>query len=355
MGKIKLFFSDEPEKELAGRTSLSQRTRLGQIFTPYAIAKCMAQWVTARKSPASVLDPALGLGIFLRCLLEDEENAGSKMTGYEVDAETAQATQLLFTFNGYTHINFRNANFLKETWDEKFDAILCNPPYRKFRGLADKDEMVAAVEQHTGIKISRASNLYIFFLIKLIWQLADGGRAAVILPFEFLNADYGKPVKQLLLDQGILRKVLILGEALQPFDDVITTACILCLERSPQDTAPEFITVDTQQELTTIAANFNSEDGLHSQPDGKNRFIRTAGQKWHVPAHLHSVEMAAHFVPLSTFGKVMRGIATGDNGYFVITEDKREQFELDGIVSSPVWQNPVLRRTTCLEMMIFPH
>ena len=233
MGKIKSFFSDEPEKELAGRTSLSQRTRLGQVFTPYAIAKCMALWVSARKSPVSVLDPALGLGIFLRCLLEDEKNAGSEMTGYEVDAETAQAAQQLFTLNGYTQIDIRNTNFLTANWDEKFDAILCNPPYRKFRGLADKEAMVAAVEQHTGIKISRAANLYIFFLIKLIWQLAEGGRAAVILPFEFLNADYGKPVKQLLLDQGILRKVLILGEALQPFDDVITTACILCLERRP--------------------------------------------------------------------------------------------------------------------------
>ncbi len=151
----------------------------------------------------------------------------------------------------------------------------------------------------------------------------------MILPFEFLNADYGKPVKQLLLDQGILRKVLILGEALQPFDDVITTACILCLERGPQDTSPEFITVHKLDELTDIAANFKSEDGLHSQSDGKNRSIRTAGQKWHVPAHLHSAEMAAQLVPLSTFGKVMRGIATGDNGFFVISEEQREQYELD--------------------------
>ena len=34
-------------------------------------------------------------------------------------------------------------------------------------------------------------------------------------------------------------------------------------------------------------------------------------------------------MPLSTFGKVMRGIATGDNGFFVISEEQREQYELD--------------------------
>src|SRR3972149_1073081 len=65
-----LFFSDQPEKTYAARLPWTQRKRLGQVFTPYEIAKFMAQWVTCRQFPAAVLDPALGLGIFLRALLE---------------------------------------------------------------------------------------------------------------------------------------------------------------------------------------------------------------------------------------------------------------------------------------------
>ncbi|MRR30635.1 methyltransferase domain-containing protein, partial [bacterium] len=328
MGKIESFFSDEPEIEVTGRRSRVQRIGLGQVFTPYAIAKCMAQWVSARKSPITLLDPAMGMGVFLRCLLEDEKNSGCKMTGYEIDAETIQAAKLLFASFGYAQLDFRHTNFLTANWDEKFDAILCNPPYRKFRGLAAKDEMVAVVERHTGIKISRAANLYVYFLIKLIWQLAEGGRAAVILPFEFLNADYGGPVKQWMLDQEILRKVLVLGEALQPFDDVITTACILCLERSPQVALPEVVTIDSLEELTAIAANFKNEDISNNPTDGKKRQIRKAGEKWHVSVQPHTTEGGVHLVPLSTFGRVMRGIATGDNSFFVITEDQREQYDL---------------------------
>ncbi|HWR65149.1 MAG TPA: N-6 DNA methylase [Bellilinea sp.] len=328
MSELNRFFSDAPEIQTAAHTTREQRTRLGQVFTPYAIAKCMAQWVSARRSPASVLDPALGLGVFLRCLLEDEKNAGSKMTGFEVDPETAAAAKHLFESSGYAHIKVENSNYLEADWESKFDAILCNPPYRKFRGLPDKEQMATTFMRHTGITFSRAANLYIFFLIKLIWQLAEGGRAAVILPFEFLNADYGVPVKQLLLDHGILRKVLILGEALQPFTVVITTACILCLERSAQSNPPEFVTVHSMEELSAIAARFKHEDGSSQASTGNGQAVRSPGEKWLVPMRLNQAANKK-MVPLSTFGKVMRGIATGDNAFFVISEAQREQAELD--------------------------
>jgi len=329
MSDLNRFFSDAPEIQAAAHTSRDHRTRLGQVFTPYAIAKCMAQWVSAKRSPINVLDPALGLGVFLRCLLEDEKNAGSNMAGFEIDPETAEAARQLFTSSGYAHIEIEIANYLETDWSAKYDAILCNPPYRNFRGLPDKDQLGSSVKQYTGITISRAANLYIFFLVKLIWQLAEGGRAAVILPFEFLNADYGVPVKQLLLDQGILRKVLILGEALQPFDEVITTACILCLERTPQSTPPELITVHSIEELSTIAAGFNLEDGSGQASNGKVQATRSPGEKWHVPLNLNRTPINENMVPLSTFGKVMRGIATGDNSFFVISEAQRQQAALD--------------------------
>lgn len=328
MSQSNRFFSDDPEIQTAALITREQRTRLGQVFTPFTIAKCMAQWVSAKSFPASVLDPALGLGIFLRCLLEDEKNAKSKMTGYEVDPGTAETARQLFISSGYAHVEIVDANYLESDWESRYDAILCNPPYRKFRGLPGKDKLVATVKRQTGITISQAANLYIFFLVKLIWQLAEGGRAAVILPFEFLNADYGVPVKQLLLDEGILRKVLVLGEALQPFNEVITTACILCLERTPRSNQPEFVTVHSIEELSVIAAGFKLENGSHQASYENSHTARMASEKWLVPVHLNQAVGKEQMAPLSTFGKVMRGIATGDNSFFVISEAQREQAAL---------------------------
>ena len=324
-----LFFSDQPEKAFAARLPWSQRSRLGQVFTPYAIAKFMAQWVTGGQFPAAVLDPALGLGIFLRAMLEGNPNARPRLVGYEIDEQTIQTARELFTVNGYAQVDLRQTNFLSAPWHEQFDGILCNPPYRKFRGLPDKDSLVAAVKQHTGIALSRAANLYIFFLIKAVWQLAPGGRAAFILPYEFLNADYGAPVKQMMLDQGILRRVILLGDGFQPFEDGITTSCILCLERTPATCSPEWIRVSAQEELAVLAIEFPDNEHSPESLSATTLSLPTAHSKWHVTGMLHLPDNLGGLVPLSTFGRIMRGIATGDNRFFLLTETERLKRGLD--------------------------
>ena len=323
------FFSDQPEKTYAARLPWTQRKRLGQVFTPYEIAKFMAQWVTGRQFPTAVLDPALGLGIFLRALLEGNPDQLPSLVGYEIDERTIETAHELFAINGYTQIDLRQTNFLSDPWHEQFDGILCNPPYRKFRGLPDKDSLVAAVKQHTGIALSRVANLYIFFLIKAVWQLAPGGRAAFIMPYEFLNADYGTPIKQMMLDQGILRKVILLGEGFQPFDDGITTSCILCLERSSAPCAPEWIRVSAREELAILAAGFPLNEGSPKSISATTFPLPSANTKWHVTSMPHTPEHLDGLVPLSTFGRVMRGIATGDNHFFLLTEAERQQYGLD--------------------------
>ncbi|MHB0988767.1 MAG: HsdM family class I SAM-dependent methyltransferase [Bellilinea sp.] len=324
-----LFFSDQPEKTYAARRPWSQRRRLGQVFTPYEIAKFMAQWVTGRQFPAAVLDPALGLGIFLRALLGANPGELPRLVGYEIDEQTAETARELFTNNGYAQVELRQANFLSAPWQEQFDGILCNPPYRKFRGLPDKDSLVEAVKQHAGIALSRAANLYIFFLIKAVWQLAPGGRAAFILPYEFLNADYGTPVKQMMLDQGILRKVILLGDGFQPFDDGITTSCILCLERTPVPGPPEWIRVSALEELAVLAAGFPVNERSPNSMSVTTLPWPSAQTKWHVTGMPHTPDDLDGLVPLSTFGRVMRGIATGDNRFFLLTEAERLQYGLD--------------------------
>ena len=324
-----LFFTDQPEITYAARRPWLQRRRLGQVFTPYEIAKFMAQWVAGGQFPAAVLDPALGLGIFLRALLEGDPDEIPRLVGYEIDEQTAETARELFTNNGYAQIELRQTNFLSASWHEQFDGILCNPPYRKFRGLPDKDSLLAAVKQHTGIALSRAANLYIFFLIKAVWQLAPGGRAAFILPYEFLNADYGAPIKQMMLDQRILRKVILLGDGFQPFEDGITTSCILCLERTSATNPPEWIRISSQEELAVLAIEFPDNERSPESLSATTHPLPTAHSKWHVTSMLHPPDNLDGLVPLSTFGRVMRGIATGDNHFFLLTETKRRQYGLD--------------------------
>lgn len=329
MNKMAFFYSDQPEEEWTASLPPQKRSQLGQVFTPYSIARLMTGWVSALRFPASVLDPALGLGIFLRALLESQPDPTPQMTGYEIDPSIAGQAQKLFAENGFDHIKINTSSFLTSDWEPKYDAVLCNPPYRKFRGLPDKDEMVLQVKVNTGVKISRAANLYTFFLIKGAHQLADGGRAAFIIPYEFLNANYGRVVKQYLLDEGLLRKVLILGKEIQPFSNVITTTCIVGLERTKAKSPPDVQTCRSVEELTTALNSTPIETPSTGTPFSTALPAQPAQNKWWVPGILHQAPDPHLFLPLSNFGRVMRGIATGDNRFFLLTEARRVQLEID--------------------------
>lgn len=319
------FFSDLPEIDLAARLQRSKRTRMGQFFTPFVIAKDMARWIIAGRKPANILDPALGLGIFFRAAVDNTIDPPPKFIGFELDTEIAAQAVKLFRDNGYRDILIHQSNYLTSSWTPRYDGILCNPPYRRFRGLPDKDELTHLVQTNTGLKISRAANLYIYFLIKAVHQMAEGARAAIILPYEFLNADYGQPVKQYLLDEGVLRKILILGKAIDPFEQVITTSCILCLERTPPVHPPQMILCRTLEELA--AAVDAPVEGFPATAPGFE--IQPPSRKWLVSTTHHPSGVSPRLVPLSTFGRVKRGIATGDNRYFLLSESRRRDLGLE--------------------------
>ncbi len=330
------FFSDLPEKELAATLNHTQRTLLGQVFTPFVIAREMARWVTALRPPAQVLDPALGLGVFLRALLEKPNEPLPHMVGYEIDPDLADQAWQLFLHNGFSGLEIHASSYLSSNWEPRYDAILCNPPYRKFRGLPGKNELVTQVQSNTGIKLSQAANLYAFFLIKAVHQLAENGRAVFILPYEFFNADYGRVIKQYLLDEGVLRKILILGKRIYPFERVITTTCILCLERTAPVFPPEVINCQTLEELSaaiTAPVGISPAEEVPAQPANSKWLVSSQARRWMAHPSL---------VLLSTFGRVSRGIATGDNGYFLLTETQRQRWGLNKSCVLPCLSKSVL-------------
>lgn len=324
MSKLSHFFSDMPEKSYAAQVNRSKRLETGQFFTPYSIARSMARWVYANSDPVRILDPALGLGIFHRAGLEISGTRSTRPIGYEIDESAVAETRNLFSTAGYAQPEIHFQDFLASSWNETFDAVLCNPPYRKFRGRVGSSMLVESIRNNTGLTLSRAANLYVYFLVKAVWQLAEGGRAAFILPYEFLNADYGKPVKQYLLEHGWMRHILLFSDDFQPFDQVITTTCILLLERSLFSDAPTFTMVHSVAQLDQRINDLVKGSISENLPIPRDSFPNPA-EKWHVPQITSNPGEIHGLVPLSTFGRVMRGIATGDNHYFIINERKRQE------------------------------
>jgi adenine-specific DNA-methyltransferase len=60
------------EKTYSKKVGLSHRKKYAQFFTPEEIAVLMIDWVLQNENLQKVLEPAFGLGVFSRLLLNQK-------------------------------------------------------------------------------------------------------------------------------------------------------------------------------------------------------------------------------------------------------------------------------------------
>ncbi|KGP74217.1 HsdM family class I SAM-dependent methyltransferase [Pontibacillus yanchengensis] len=305
-----------PEQHYRKQTSTTHRKKWGQYFTPPNIASLMISWI-AGCNPSSVLDPAVGLGIFPSMYHSVDEVAHTSWDVYDIDEAMVQCTK--DRLDSSETIHFHQADFLEEDWEQMYDAVIANPPYLKMSTHQHKQAILSNFEEQLGLRLPGNTNMYNLFLLKGLHQLEKGGRAAFIVPSEFLNADYGKKIKQYLLDQKLLKYVVITDFQQNWFEDAITTSVILLCERNSSNDPVEFISMYSQEDLpnvhTYIAAQMDT-----TQPLGKRYSLDTldATKKWrsyYQPSILRGLQ---HVKPFTEFGYATRGIATGANDFFCL-------------------------------------
>lgn len=300
------------EKEYAGVVGLEHRKRFAQFFTPEAIADFMARWVLDGRKKMDVLEPAFGLGAFSRSLFR--QNPKVRVVGYEADATIYNYAAENVAQAG-SDVLLYNEDYLRASWEDKYDGIICNPPYLKFHDY-DNASLVPLVNEQLGIRLNGFTNLYTLFLLKSISQLRDGGRMAYIVPSEFLNSDYGVEVKRALLRSGVLRHVVVVDFTQCAFDDALTTACILLCHKDGSLSEVRFSHVSDVGQLQASLADYSAWVADQLKPE-------TKWKQYYEGARSADYR---HLVPFSTFAKVSRGIATGANDYFIFRESKKELY-----------------------------
>lgn len=313
-------FSDYPEKQYIEYANKNIRDKYAQFFTPFNIAQFMSKWVLNNRKNIKILDPAVGLGILLRASYSQENKI--KLIGYDVEESILKNSKELFTKNNISS-DIINKDYLLNDWDNKYDGIICNPPYLKFHNFQNKEESIKEMKEKLNISFNGFSNIYSLFIIKSIHQLNKNGRVAYIVPYEFLNADYGENVKRIILKNKLLKYIIIFNSKLKIFNDALTTTCILLFENTKNDNV-NFINIDTVEELNNfekiIDLKNNSEKiktYKFSELDYKKKW-RTYYQEQ------HSYD-ESKLVSFSTYAKVVRGIATGANDYFTFNKTKQKE------------------------------
>ena len=314
--------TNEPEKEYSQYISIEHRKKFAQFFTPFPIAQFMSKWILGNKKLKTVLDPAFGLGVFARAIRQYNVNCNIK--GFDIDENILQQAAKLFEGENNTSILLKDYMF--NDWENRYDGIVCNPPYFKFHDYENKTTL-KEIEEKLGLKLNGFTNLYTLFLLKSAYQLNAGGRAAYIIPSEFLNSDYGKIVKSYLIKNKLLRYIIIFDFEENVFVDALTTASILLFANDKEKSEVEFINIKTLDELFALQTKFQSYPNFKSE--NAIAFSKLNPEiKWRAYYQEQNATRFINLVPFSNFGKVVRGIATGANEYFTFNQSKAKQFNI---------------------------
>lgn len=311
------------ETQYLTQVSQAHRKKFAQFFTPEEIAQLMVNWVIKNNKILTLLEPAFGLGIFSRLLLEN--NTKVKITGFEIDPIVFKIAQQ--NFYRFSNVNLLLEDYLFNDWETKYDSILCNPPYFKFHNYQNI-KALEEINKRLKINLSGFTNIYTLFLLKSIYQLAENGRAAYLIPSEFLNSDYGKSVKEYLLNSKTLRYIIVFDFQENLFNDVSTTSALILLAKDKNEEQIRFSLVDNQTQLDNILSIINDYPNL-IEKNSINQNGLDPNVKWRMYYKKQNSQKYKNLIPFNKVAKVVRGIATGANDYFMFNREKAKKYSIN--------------------------
>jgi len=310
------------EKEYTKKVSVTHRKKFAQFFTPEPIAEIMVDWLIKGEYFSTLLEPAFGLGVFSRLVIKKKSEV--KITGFDVDPIIFNTA--LNNFSNYNNVNLHLEDYLFNDWNNKYDRIICNPPYLKFHDY-ENTRTLNEIKKRLNFHLSGFTNIYTLFLLKSIYQLNDNGRIAYIIPSEFLNSDYGKNIKEYLIKSNLLRHIFIFDFNENVFDNALTTSAILLLAKDNNTETVNFSTITNRKELSKITEIIQNYPKSSGQISIENSTLNP-NIKWRAYYQQQQSKKFKNLVPFNRVAKVVRGIATGANDYFTFNIEKANKYRI---------------------------
>lgn len=280
----------------------------------------MARWV-CEGHPRKILDPAVGTGVFLdavdKILGQGTPTADRPLAdAYDIDEKMlGQADRA----RGHLAVRMHHNDFITAPITERYDAIIANPPYVRHHTMNYGEEVFIAIDRLGGRRFSRLTNLYGLFLLKIWTLLKENGRAAVITPAEWLNADFGTPLKAFLLEENAIDAIIHFAHAARIFPGVMTTAAITLLRRGRSS--------DEGTTLVAVEDDAMLDEKTLSSGQRVTRTRLDPARKWR-PLFESDVSSSIGTHCLKDVARCVRGIATGANHYFTLRESDRRRWQI---------------------------
>lgn len=304
--------------DLDARKTQLERNMLGQFATPGALADEILGYSKTLLSTAenvSFLDPAIGTGAFYSAFRSMfAEDRISDALGFEIDSHYNDPATQLWSDSNLTLVH---GDFTKQVPIPRFNLIICNPPYVRHHHLknAEKERLQRISFQSSGMKLSGLAGLYCYFLGLAHAWMDEGGIAGWLIPSEFMDVNYGQEIKRYLLNNVTLLSIHRFDPNEAQFSDALVSSAVVFFKKS----LPQKEHLVTFSFGGTLLQPFLSSKINTSDLANELKWTRFPKAK---------VRIKENRPKISDFFQVKRGIATGDNGFFILN---RKQIASQGL------------------------
>ena len=306
---------------------------MGQFATPTALATEIVRY--ARESfpddeNVRFLDPAFGTGSFYSALLKAfPPKTLREAVGFEIDPHYGLPAG---DFWKKSPLKLRMEDFTRadpESETDRFNLLVCNPPYVRHHHIAgsEKDRLKKAVRAVCGVEIGGLAGLYCYFLaISHAW-LQRNGLAGWLVPSEFMDVNYGTAIKRYLLNDVTLVHVHRFAPSDLQFGDALVSSAVVWFRNHEPAAEHEVRFSYGGSLLEPRLERMVSLENLQSESKWTRYPMKTASRNSQEPV-------------LSDFFQIKRGLATGNNRFFILSEEELDLRDLPIEAFQPILPSP---------------
>ena len=307
-----------------------QRNKWGQFATPPQLALGIAHYAKTLMggTPVRFLDPAIGTGSFFSALTQTfPPNSIAAASGIELDPLFAEAAVALWTDRGLRVIE---GDFTRQPLPERpFNLVIANPPYVRHHHLsaAGKDRLKAQLARSLHLDISGLAGLYCYFMLLCHDWMEDHGLAIWLIPSEFMDVNYGIVLRRYLTERVTLLHIHRFCPTDAQFNDALVSSAIVVFRKSPPPHAH--------------AARFSFAGPIESPCSEALVPLETLrdSRKWtQFPGGTPSPDTGE--LTLGDIFAIKRGLATGSNNFFLLTEAQTTEWQIPRAFLKPILPGP---------------
>lgn len=317
------------QTRLDAQKTQAERNRLGQFATPARLARDILEYAATLLplgEKVHFLDPALGTGAFYsapRSVFPTGRIA--EALGFEIDPPYAAAASL---WNG-TGLAVEVADFTRMRPSARFNLVICNPPYVRHHHLesGEKGRLQHSTQQASGMSLNGLAGLYCHFLGLAHAWMAEGGLGGWLIPSEFMDVNYGLAVKRYLLDRVTLLHIHRFDPNDVQFADALVSSAVVWFRKSPPP----------QHKAVTFSFGGRFLEPKVSRTVALCDLAREP--KW-TRFSAAQIGNRLDVATVSDFFRIKRGLATGHNGFFILSEEEIASRGLPMAVFTPILPSP---------------